>query len=118
MSYNPSFNTFTNPMFTNNQYQPMRSGMFWVQGEAGAKSFLVGAGQTVPLFDSEDSVFYIKSADMSGMPTFRKFKYTEITNETPEKEPSVNMDKYLTKEEFYAEMAKIKGNTIEREDYD
>jgi hypothetical protein len=92
--------------------------MFWVQGESGAKSFLVGAGQTVPLFDSEDSVFYIKSADMSGMPTLRKFKYTEISEKTPEKEASVNMDKYLTKEEFYAEMAKIKGNTIEREDYD
>jgi hypothetical protein len=92
--------------------------MLWVQGDAGAKSFMLGAGQTVPLFDSEESVFYIKSADMSGMPSMRKFKYTEITNETPVKEPSVNMDKYLTKEEFYAEMAKIKGNTIEREDYD
>ena len=68
--YNPSFNTFTNPSFTNNQYPYMtpmtqrNNGLLWVQGEAGAKSFIVGAGQQVVLFDSEDPVFYIKSADI------------------------------------------------------
>ena len=50
------------------QYQAQaqsQPGINWVQGEAGAKSFLVGAGQTVMLMDSEESVFYIKSTDQS-----------------------------------------------------
>lgn len=117
--YNPSFNTFTNPSFTSNQYpsaypSPMtqrtnNNGMLWVQGEAGAKSFIVGAGQTVTLFDSEEPVFYIKSADMSGMPTMRAFSYEEITGKTASKSDFNNeLDKYLTKDEFYAEIEKIK----------
>lgn len=120
--YNPSFNTFTNPSFTNNQYPPAytapmtqrSNGMLWVQGEAGAKSFLVGAGQQVVLFDSEEPVFYVKSADMSGMPSMRKYTYTENIEKTPEKTDfSPELDKYLTKDEFYAEMAKFKDNTTD-----
>lgn len=116
--YNPSYNTFTNPSFTNNQYPAMtppamarNNGLLWVQGEAGAKSFIVGAGQTVLLLDSEEPVFYIKSADMSGMPTMRAFTYTENTNKTPSKTASMpDLDKYLTKDEFYAEIEKLKGS--------
>ncbi|MDE5765335.1 MAG: hypothetical protein K2N49_02010 [Ruminococcus sp.] len=49
--------------------QPQNSNsVIWVQGEAGAKSYLVAPGQTVWLMDSENLVFYIKSTDPSGMP--------------------------------------------------
>ena len=44
------------------------NGLIWVQGEAGAKSYLVAANSTVMLMDSEADVFYLKSADASGMP--------------------------------------------------
>lgn len=107
MSYNPSFNTFTNPTFTSNQY-PNRNGILWVQGDAGAKSFIVGAGQTVLLMDSEADKFYIKSADMSGMPSMRTFEYSEIMPVNASKNDfTPELDKYLTKDEFYAEMAKL-----------
>lgn len=66
------------------QFQPagqqysQGGGIVWVQGEAGAKSYLVGAGNSVILMDSEDSTFYIKSTDASGMPLpLRVFDYTE-----------------------------------------
>lgn len=50
----------------------------WVQGRAGANAFPVSAGETVQLMDTEESVFYIKSADYSGMPLpLRIFDYTE-----------------------------------------
>ena len=56
------------------------NGIVWVQGEAGAKSYLVGSGKSVMLMDSESSTFYIKSTDMSGMPQpLRIFDYTERT---------------------------------------
>lgn len=68
--------TYQNPYMP--QYQPQQSGLIWVQGEAGAKSHPVGAGQSVLLMDSECNRFYIKSADSSGMPLpLRVFDYTE-----------------------------------------
>ncbi len=55
-------------------------GITWVQGEAAAKAYPVGAGQSVLLMDSEESVLYIKSTDQSGMPLpLRIFDYTERT---------------------------------------
>lgn len=55
----------------------------WVQGEAGARSVPVAAGQKVLLMDSENNVFYVKSSDATGMPLpLRTFEYKEINAET------------------------------------
>ncbi len=54
------------------------TGILWVQGEAGAKSWAVAPGKSVMLMDSESNTFYIKSSDNSGMPMpLRIFDYTE-----------------------------------------
>jgi len=58
------------------QTQPMTSGIIWVQGEAGAKSYLVAPNTTVQLWDSERQTIYIKSADASGMPSIKTLDYT------------------------------------------
>ena len=50
----------------------------WVQGEAGAKSYIVAPGSSLILMDSEGDFFYMKAVDMSGMPTLRKFEYKEV----------------------------------------
>ena len=44
---------------------PQNQQIIWVQGEAGAKSYLVARGETAVLWDSENPYIYIKSADMS-----------------------------------------------------
>lgn len=85
------------------------SGLVWVQGEAGAKSFLVAPGTTVMLMDSESPVFYLKSADQSGMPMpLRIFDFTERSasqhNEVkphPDFDPSI----YITRKEFDERMS-------------
>lgn len=61
--------------------QPVNdTGILWVQGEAGAKSWAVAPGKSVMLMDSESNTFYIKSSDTSGMPMpLRIFDYTERT---------------------------------------
>lgn len=89
------------------QPTPQNSGIVWVQGEAGAKSYLVGAGQSVLLMDSESSTFYIKSTDASGMPLpLRVFDYKERQAQTvsaPVQEhqaASFDPDKFITREEF------------------
>lgn len=79
------------------------SGIVWVQGEAGAKSYLVGAGQSVLLMDSESSSFFIKSTDASGMPQpLRVFDYTERTqaHQNMPQAVEVNFDKFVTRAEF------------------
>ena len=52
--------------------QPSSNGLIWVQGEAGAKSYLVANGASVLLMDSEKQTFYIKSADAAGTKRIRK----------------------------------------------
>ena len=78
------------------------NGITWVQGESAAKSFPVGAGQSVLLMDSEDSVMYIKSTDQSGMPQpLRIFEYKERT--TPHSEAGISKqaaDDYVSRKEF------------------
>lgn len=64
--------------FANQQSQQNNNGLIWVQGETGAKSYLVAPNSTVLLMDSENQRFYLKSSDASGMPLpLRIFEYTE-----------------------------------------
>ena len=85
------------------------NGLIWVQGEAGAKSFLVAPGQTVMLMDSENPVFYLKSADVSGMPMpLRVFDYIErVANAQGVPVPVANDGRYITREEFEAKIGEI-----------
>lgn len=85
-----------------NQQYPMQSqsnGLLWVQGEAGAKSYLMAPNSTVLLMDSEAQRFYLKTADASGVPGMRVFEYTEIHPNQP-KPADIPTDKFVTREEF------------------
>lgn len=63
------------------QNSPMNSSINWVQGEIGARAYPIQAGSSVLLMDSEAQNFYIKSADNSGMPTLKKYAYSEVIEE-------------------------------------
>jgi len=114
---------YNNPYAVQYQQQPQQqstnSGIIWVQGEPGAKSYLVAPNNSLLLMDSEDDIFYIKSADQTGMPTLRKFKYSEISGmtaaqNTPEMPSTFNPDNYVTRDEFKAEMAKLSASRAKR----
>lgn len=80
-------------------------GLLWVQGEAGAKSYLVAPNTTVLLMDSEGQRFYLKSTDSAGMPSLRTFEYVEVGVTAPaaQKQPEINLDdKYVTRAEYEA----------------
>lgn len=97
------------------QPQPQENnGVIWVSGIEGAKGFMVGAGKSVLLMDSESSTFYLKSTDMSGMPQpLRIFDYTERTThpqtnqivDAPVREIDTSM--FVTKEELEERLAKL-----------
>ena len=90
-------------------HQPVNQGLLWVQGEAGAKSYLVAPNTTVLLMDSENQRFYIKSTDGAGMPSMRTFEYSEInTNVHPVPAPVENLDnKYVTRDEYQKQFAEV-----------
>ena len=113
MAYYPTFQPYgyqdqlnqlrtANPMPMQGFQMPMNrpdpNGLNWVQGEAGAKSWFVAPGSTVLLMDSESMRFYLKSADMNGIPAMRTFEYNEIGTHRPqEATQSVN---FVTMDEF------------------
>jgi len=103
----PQYPQITQPQMQAPAMTQNNNGIVWVQGEAGAKSYLVGSGNSVLLMDSEDSVFYIKSTDASGMPMpLRVFEYTERTVNHEEKQVSPQVD-YITREEFEQRLKEI-----------
>lgn len=83
--------------------QPQGGGLIWVQGEAGAKSYLVAPGRSILLMDSERSSFYLKTADASGVPAMRIFDYTERTAKAAP--PAKDAQQYATR----AEVEEIKA---------
>lgn len=94
--------------YTQSQTQNV-NGLIWVQGEAGAKSFLVAPNTTVQLWDSENPVIYLKSADASGMPSIKVIDYTiRNAQNDPKKTPLENETKeYATKDDMAALKAEL-----------
>ena len=117
--YSPSGAMSDNASQLRTPYQPQsntqsNSGLLWVQGEAGAKSFLVAPGQSVLLMDSENSRFYLKSADASGMPLpLRIFDYKECTEthaqptQTSAATSTISLDNFVTRDELEKRLASI-----------
>ena len=108
MAYYGGFPATYQPMIQAPQYQApqqqnQQGGLIWVQGEAAAKSYMVAPGNTVQLWDSEEKVIYLKSADPSGMPSMKILDYT-IRGEEKE-QPAVE---YATKEDLNALAEKVK----------
>lgn len=79
--------------------------LIWVQGEAGAKAYLVAPNTTVQLWDSDAQVIYLKSADASGMPSIKTLDYT--IREMPQNSPAQPKVEYATKADVEALRAEL-----------
>lgn len=107
-AYQPSYQTPpTAPQNANN-------GIIWVQGEAGAKSYLVAPNNTVQLWDSESQRIFLKSADASGMPSMKILEYTIFDNAQKSASKAVPSEPdnpviYATKTDIEALSAQISG---------
>ena len=99
--------------------------IIWVHGEAAAKSYLVAPNSTVQLWDSEEKVIYLKSADASGMPSMKILDYTIRGDANT---PAAPATEYATKDELNAlaekirdlrdEFGKKRANRLTREEYE
>lgn len=115
--YNPYQNQYMTQMQMAQPVQVQQpqsnNGLIWVQGEMGAKSYLVAPNTTVLLMDSENQRFYLKSSDASGMPLpLRVFEYTEKAQNTPRmasEEKTMDLSSYATKAEIEPILAEIEA---------
>lgn len=76
----------------------------WVKTQKEAEDYLVAPNNSMVFMDEAMTHLYMKSADQFGRPTFRSKLLTDDTPQ-PTAEPHteeklVDMDKYMTKEEF------------------
>lgn len=118
MAYN-YYNPYQSQYMSQMPQQPVQvqaqpsSGLIWVQGEAGAKSYLVAPNTTVMLMDSETQRFYLKSSDASGMPLpLRIFEYKEMstnTANTAQSSQAIDTSTFATKAELDALKAEMEG---------
>lgn len=81
-------NVYQPPM---NQQNQVQSSVVWVGSRNEAESFLVGANNSVTMWDSNGEYVYRKSADASGRPEFHAYKLLEEGAVVPD---------YATKDEL------------------
>lgn len=92
------------------QQTQQNNGVIWVQGEEGAKAYMVAPGNSVMMLDSEGSRFYIKSTDQSGMPLpLRVFDFKERTTAQQATQAAFQSTdaEYVTRKEFDALAARV-----------
>ena len=119
-TYQPVLPQYQAPVMQTPQTAPQggNSSIIWVQGEQAAKSYLVAPNTTVQLWDSEEKVIYLKSADASGMPSMKILDYT-IRGEELHAAP---VAEYATKDDLKALEDKIRdlerrrANRLTKED--
>lgn len=100
----PAYGQQMQPIMQTPQPAQTNDGIIWVQGESGAKSFLVAPNKSVLLMDSESQKFYIKTSDASGMPLpLRIFEYTEKKAAVEQ----IKTEEYVTREEYQNLIGKI-----------
>ena len=86
-------------------------GWKWVDGEVGARAYQIPPGTppgvTIPLWDTNDMVIYLKSTNAMGMPNpLQNLRYYPEDNKqqmklSGDEKPEDNQgEKYVTKEEF------------------
>lgn len=107
--FNPQMAAQQMPPQMTAQQPPQQGAPIWVQGEAGAKSFLVAPGQSLILMDSEADVFYIKASDAAGMPQpLRIFDYKERTTGAQRHVQTAQAPaEYVTRAEYDALAARL-----------
>lgn len=79
----------------------MQSNIEYVNGIEGAKAFILPPNTQKLLLDSDNPFFYIKTTDMQGKPTVRRFKYIDIDAEKIEpKQDEKPAEDYVSLQQF------------------
>ena len=92
--------------------QPTQTGIVWVDGEVGAKAHQLPAGwpanTPMPLWDTNDTIIYLKSTNPMGMPNpLQRLHYTLEDQPVPQPmqerksaTPALMSGEYVTKDDL------------------
>lgn len=100
--FNPYQNQYSNPyqQYQQPMYQTQQQVVYhpltYVNGIEGAKAFIVNAGQTVYLMDSDSNTLFIKTADTQGRYEIKSFNLIASGLDNNRQTPT----DYVTKEDF------------------
>lgn len=120
MAYNP------NMYMPNQNYQPSWyytpsitqpiNGLVSVTGIEGAKAYQLPPNSSMPLFDANEDMLYVKTTDAAGYPTIKAFAFQPIQGEQPSE------TEYVPRSEFDALVEKVNKLTpkthVRKEDDD
>lgn len=88
----------------NPQAQPqtplVQSNIEYVNGIEGAKALILPPNAQKMLLDSDNPFFYIKTTDMQGKPTVKRFRYVDVDAEQEQPKEETPKVKYATMEQF------------------
>lgn len=95
--------------YTPTAQMPMSSNVIPVDGEVGARAYMVPNGSTGPiaLWDTNDSVIYLRTFNSAGMPNpLKKLRYVEeepvsmLSSGQSGASPQPDMSNYVTKDDL------------------
>lgn len=100
--YPPLQSPFQQPMMP---VQQETEDIKYVNGKQGAEAFQMLPNKKALLMDANNAKFYIKQTDANGQATIKSYDFKETEDEKP--------IEYVTKAEFEAYKAKMKGGRHE-----
>jgi hypothetical protein len=118
--FNPYQNQYSNPyqQYQQPMYQTQPQVVYhpltYVNGIEGAKAFIVNAGQTIYLMDSDSNTLFIKTADMQGRYEIKSFSLIQSGLDNNRQTPA----DYITKEDltiFKQELLKVLKGDVKDE---
>lgn len=118
MAYQPMYNAYavapygypgyypqtTAPMGQSTAYQQPMNGLVSVTGIEGAKAYQLPPNSSMPLFDQDNDILYLKTTDSAGYPTIKQFAFKpmEQVHEAPKAD-------YVQRSEFDALVSQVRA---------
>lgn len=110
MAYNPNMYMPYQPSYTQPWYTPTSAasqpvnGLVSVTGIEGAKAYQLPPNSSMPLFDQDNDLLYLKTTDSAGYPTIKTFAFKP----TDEPKHAAPEQEYVPRSEFDALVAEVK----------
>lgn len=118
--YQQPYATQTQPNVYQNQQQQTAQQTYipltFVNGEVGAKAFIMQPNSTIYLQDSDSDKLFIKKSDMQGKSIMKKYKLVELdeNDQIIENKPQKDlMGNFISKEQFHALKEEFEGKLSE-----
>lgn len=108
MAYNPNLylpnvqNYQPSWLYTPSVTQPV-NGLVSVTGIEGARAYQLPPNSSMPLFDANEDMLYVKTTDAAGYPTIRAFSFQPVQGEQPSE------TEYVPRSEFDALVERVNG---------